>query len=120
MFCARDGLIFVKENVVLEGRARRDFECNSAWCDGQWGVCGHQSRQWIVDRDDNSISRTDAMYKDGERLGIVQESWLCNVSQKVPAHQEIFRKAGLLLQHELKQDMVEGCNRSSQNICPVV
>ncbi|CAE7344364.1 unnamed protein product [Symbiodinium necroappetens] len=50
----RDGLIFVKENVVLEG-------------------------QWIVDRDDNSISRTDAMYKD------------------------IFRKAGLVLQHELKQ-----------------
>jgi len=50
----RTGIIFVKENVVLEG-------------------------QWIVDRDDNSISRTDAMYK------------------------AIFKKAGLLLQEEMKQ-----------------
>ena len=34
-----DGVIFVKENVVTEG-------------------------QWMVDREDNSISRTDAMYKE--------------------------------------------------------
>ncbi|CAJ1388798.1 unnamed protein product [Effrenium voratum] len=49
-----NGTIFVKENVVIEG-------------------------QWNVDRDDNSISRTDAMYK------------------------EIFKKAGLVLQDELRQ-----------------
>ncbi|CAK9008980.1 unnamed protein product [Durusdinium trenchii] len=49
-----NGMIFVKENVVIEG-------------------------QWMVDRDDNSISRTDAMYKD------------------------IFRKAGLVLQDQLRQ-----------------
>jgi len=49
-----NGMIFVKENVIIEG-------------------------QWTVDRDDNSISRTDGMYK------------------------EIFKKAGLVLQEERRQ-----------------
>lgn len=47
-------MIFVKENVVIEG-------------------------QWLVDKEDNSISRTDAQYK------------------------AIFRKAGLCLLHEMRQ-----------------
>lgn len=51
---SENGVIFVKENVVIDG-------------------------PWTVDRDDNSISRSDAMYK------------------------EIFRKAGLVLLEERRQ-----------------
>jgi len=48
------GMIFVKENVVLDGK-------------------------WIVDKEDNSISRTDAQYKS------------------------IFKRAGLTVLHEMQQ-----------------
>ena len=56
----------------------------------------------MVDRDDNSISRTDAMYKDPADC----LAWFYDCYNERAECQEIFRRAGLVLQHELKQVLV--------------
>ena len=66
-------------------------------CDIVFGLGAYGDRQWNVDRDDNSISRTDAMYKDRTRLARWEHGKL------QASGEEIFKKAGLVLQDELRQ-----------------